>query len=73
MNYFLRPKKKPVSPLPTVFNNNIVPRAWMGSESINQEAEGGIGYWLRGHIEGDRNDCVCKIQPVGEKYGDKTT
>ena len=46
-------KKKPVSPHPTVFNN-IVPRAWMSSESIiNHEAEGWLGYWLRGH-EGKR-------------------
>ena len=42
----------------------------MGSESIAQEAEGWIGYWLRGH-EGKRS--FSKIQLVGQKYWDKTT
>ena len=28
----------------------------MGSESIAHEAEGQIGFWLRGH-EGDKNNC----------------
>ena len=37
----------------------------MGSQSIAHEAEGRMGYWLRGH-EGE-------IQLVGQKYGDKTT
>ena len=45
----------------------IVPRARMGSESIAHEAEGWIGYWLRGH-EGERNNCFSKIQLVGQKY-----
>ena len=45
----------------------------MGSESIAQEAEGRMGYWLRGH-EGERNNCFSKIQLVGQKqkYRDKT-
>ena len=38
----------------------------MGSESIAHEAEGGMGYWLRGH-EGERNNCFSKIQLVGQK------
>ena len=50
----------------------IIPRARMGSESIAQEAEGRMGYWLRGH-EGKRNNCFSKIQLVGQKYRDKTT
>ena len=44
----------------------------MGSESIAHEAEGPMGYWLRGH-EGERNNCLSKIQLVGKKYQDKTT
>ena len=39
----------------------------MGSESIAHEAEGRIGYWLRGH-EGKRNNRFSKIQLVGQKY-----
>ena len=50
----------------------IIPRARMGSESIAHEAEGWMGYWLRGH-EGERNNCFSKIQLVGQKYRDKTT
>ena len=38
----------------------------MGSESIAHEAEGRMGYSLRGH-EGERNSCFSKIQPVGQK------
>ena len=38
----------------------------MGSESIAHEAEGWVGYWLRGH-EGERNNCFSKIQLVGQK------
>ena len=44
----------------------IIPRARMGSESIAHEAEGRMGYWLRGH-EGERNNCFSKIQVVGQK------
>ena len=44
----------------------------MGSESIADEAEGQMGYWLRGHV-GERNNCFRKIQLVGQKYRDKTT
>ena len=44
----------------------------MGSESIAHEAEGRMGYWLRGH-EGERNNCFSKIQLAGQKYRDKTT
>ena len=44
----------------------------MGSESIAHEAESRMGYWLIGH-QGERSNCFSKIQPVGQKYGDKTT
>ena len=44
----------------------------MGSESMAHEAEGRMGYWLRGH-EGKRNNCFSKIQLVGQTYRDKTT
>ena len=44
----------------------------MASESITHEAEGRMGYRLRGH-EGERNNCFIKIQLVGKKYRDKTT
>ena len=44
----------------------------MGSESIAHEAEGRMGYWLRGH-EGERNNCFSKIQLVDQKYRAKTT
>ena len=35
----------------------IIPRARIGSESIVHEAEGQMGYWLRGQ-EGERNNIV---------------
>ena len=38
----------------------------MGSESIVHEAEGRMGYWLRGY-QGERNNCFSKIQLVGPK------
>ena len=40
----------------------------MGYEStaMSHEAEGRMGYWLRGH-EGERNNCFSKIQLVGQK------
>ena len=44
----------------------------MRSESIADEAEGRMDYWLRGH-EGEKNNCFSKIQLVGQKYWDKTT
>ena len=46
----------------------------MGFESIayEAEAEGRMGYRLRGH-EGERNNCFSKIQLVGQKYREKTT
>ena len=50
----------------------IIPRAQMGSESTAHEAEGLMGYWLRGH-EGERNNCFSKIQLFGQWYRDKTT
>ena len=50
----------------------IIPQARMDSESIVHEAEGRMGYLLRGH-EGERNNCFSKIQLVGQKYRDKTT
>ena len=47
----------------------IIPRAQMGSESIAHEAQGWMGYWLRGHERGKRNKyCFSKIQVVGKKY-----
>ena len=42
----------------------IIPWARIGSEA--HEAEGRIGYWLRGH-EGERNNCFSKIRLVGQK------
>ena len=48
----------------------IVPRARIGYESIAHEAEGRMGYWLRGY-EGERNNCFSKIQlVVPKKYRD---
>ena len=44
----------------------------MGYESIADEAEGRMDYWLRGH-EGESNNCFSKIQPVGQKCRDKAT
>ena len=44
----------------------------MGSESIAREAEGRMGYWLRGH-KGDRHNCFSVIQLAGQKDRDKTT
>ena len=44
----------------------------MGSESIAHEAEGRMGYRLRGR-EDERNNCFSKIQLAGHKYRDKTT
>ena len=44
----------------------------MGSKSVAQEAEGRMDYWVRGH-EGERKNCLSKIQIVGKKYRDKTT
>ena len=38
----------------------------MGYESIAHEAEGRVGYWLRG-CEGERSNCFSKIQLVGQK------
>ena len=38
----------------------------MGYESIAHEAEGRMGYSLRGH-EGERNNCFSKIQLVAPK------
>ena len=42
----------------------------MGFASIAREAEGRMGYWLRGH-EGERNNCFSKIQLAGQNYRDK--
>ena len=47
-------------------NLTIIPWARMGCESIAYEAEGRMGYWVRGH-EGERNNCFSKIQLVGRK------
>ena len=38
----------------------------MNSELMVYEAEGQMGFWLRGH-EGERNNCFSKIQLVGQK------
>ena len=38
----------------------------MGYESVAHEAEGRVGYRLRGY-EGERNNCFSKIQLVGQK------
>jgi len=38
----------------------------MGYESIAHEAEGRMGYWLKGY-EGETNNCFSKIQLVGQK------
>ena len=38
----------------------------MGYESIAHEAEGRLGYRLRGY-EGERNNCFSKIQLVAQK------
>ena len=35
--------------------------------SIAHEADGRMGYWLRGH-EAERNDSFSKIQLVGQKF-----
>ena len=56
----------------TAYYLTIIPPARMGSESIGHEAEGRMGYRLRGH-EGERNNCFSKIQLGGQKYRDKTT
>ena len=55
-----------------IINLTIIPRAWMGSESIDHEVKGRMGYSLRG-LEGEKNNCFSKIQLVGQKYRDKTT
>ena len=39
----------------------------MGSESMAHEAEGRMGYWLRGY-KSERDYCFSKIQLVGPKY-----
>ena len=39
----------------------------MGSESMAHEAEGRMGYLLRGY-KGEGNNCFSKIQLVGQKY-----
>ena len=39
----------------------------MSYESIAHEAEGRMGYWLKGSYEGERNNCFSKIQLVGQK------
>ena len=68
------PQKKRRRNQSLLYYLTIIPRARMGSESIAHEAEGGMGYWLRGH-EGERNNKYCfgKIQLVGQKYRDETT
>ena len=48
----------------TVNYLTVLPWAWMGTESIAREAEG---------HEGERNNCLSKIQIGGQKSRDKTT
>ena len=55
-----------------VVSLTIIPPAQMASESIAHEAEGRMGYLLRGY-EGERNNCFSKIQLVVQKYRDETT
>ena len=43
----------------------------MVSEAIAHEAEGQMGYRLRGH-EGERNNFFSKMQLAGQKYWDNT-
>ena len=50
---------------PELIYSTIIPRAWMGSESIAHEAEGRMGYWFRDH-KGEGNNCFSKIQLVGQ-------
>ena len=50
----------------TYMHLTIIPLARMGSESIAHEAEGRMGYWLRGH-EGERNNCFSKIKNIENK------
>ena len=45
---------------------SFIPQALMASEAIAHEAEGRMGYWLRGH-EGEKNNCFSKIRLVGKK------
>ena len=42
----------------------------MDSESIAHEAEGRLGYWLRGHGS-ERNNCFSKIQLGGQNIENK--
>ena len=59
--------------LPRTNYLTIIRRAQMFYESIAHEAEGRMGYWLRAH-EGERNNCLSKIQLVGQKkFPDKTS
>ena len=53
-------------PIQTLGYLTIIPRARMGYESIDHEAEGRMVYSLRAH-EGERNNCFSKIQLVGQK------
>ena len=43
-----------------------IPQARMDAESIAPEAGGQMGHWLGGH-EDERNNCLGKIQLVGQK------
>ena len=55
--------------LKEIFFINVIisiPVKLLGIESIAHEADGRMGYGLRGH-EGERNNCFSKIQLVGQK------
>ena len=58
--------KNDVDSMRSVESLTIIPRARMGYESIAHEAEGRVGYWLRGY-EGEWNNCFGKIQLVSQK------
>ena len=53
----------PRLPPPPASLTMTIPRARIGSESIAHDAEGQMGYWLRGH-DAERNNCFSKIQQV---------
>jgi len=51
----------------TLSKLTIIPRARMGSKSIAHEAEGWMGYLLRGH-EDERNNCFSKVLHYSAHY-----
>ena len=55
-----------------LLTESLLSQLEMSSARMSHEAEGRMGYWLRGH-DGERNNCFSKIQLVGQKYRGKTT